>query len=72
MEYKRVKKKVESVPEVRSPEGGTVKEGSHAFYEMRRRERHPERYRNVITVYGSEMPKRVKGRSKRGWTVPLK
>lgn len=46
--------------------------GTHAFYEARRRELHPERYQNTISVYGSDIPKRVKGRSKRGWTVALK
>ncbi len=60
------------VAEIPSPHGNAVKAGSHTFYEMRRREMHPERYKNLIIVYGSEIPKRVKGRSKRGWTAPTK
>ena len=46
--------------------------GTHAYYEARRRERHPERYQHLLIVMGSSKPDRVKGRSKRGWTSPTK
>jgi hypothetical protein len=46
--------------------------GTHGYYEARRRHLNPERYINLLILFGRDFPKRIKGRSKRGWTSPTK
>ena len=46
--------------------------GSHAYYEARRRDADPEKFRNILSVRGPLWGHRKKARSRNGWTSATK